>query len=42
MDNLNKATEPSKEQTQQEYNNLSAEQKQKQTYVEWLKENYNY
>jgi hypothetical protein len=45
MDALKSATgnsSPSKEDTQQEYNNLSAEQKKKQTYTEWLKENYNY
>jgi hypothetical protein len=34
--------EPSQEQTKQEYDNLSKEQKEKQTYTEWLRENYNY
>jgi len=34
--------QPSQDQTKAEYNNLSAEQKKKQTYTEWLKENYNY
>ena len=34
--------EPTEQQTKDEYNNLSAEQKKKQTYTEWLKENYNY
>lgn len=37
-----KANEPTQAQTKEEYNNLSAEQKKKQTYSEWLKENYNY
>jgi len=40
--NTSSKAEPSQEQTKQEYNNLSAEQKKKQTYTEWLKENYNY
>jgi len=47
MDSLKNATgmgkaEPTQQQTKDEYNNLSAEQKKKQTYTEWLKENYNY
>jgi hypothetical protein len=47
MDSLKNATgmgaaEPTQQQTKDEYNNLSAEQKKKQTYSEWLKENYNY
>jgi len=47
MDSLKNATgmgkaEPTEQQTKDEYNNLSAEQKKKQTYTEWLKENYNY
>jgi len=40
--NTSGKAEPTEEQTKQEYNNLSAEQKKKQTYTEWLKENYNY
>jgi hypothetical protein len=45
MDSRKNATgqkEPTEQQTKDEYNNLSAEQKKKQTYTEWLKENYNY
>jgi hypothetical protein len=34
--------EPTEQQTKDEYNNLSPEQKKKQTYSEWVKENYNY
>ena len=37
-----KAKEATQAQTKEEYNNLPAEQKKKQTYTEWLKENYNY
>jgi hypothetical protein len=33
---------PTEQQAKDEYNNLSAEQKKKQTYTEWVKENYNY
>jgi hypothetical protein len=29
-------------QTKAKYNNLSHDEKKKQTYTEWLKENYNY
>jgi len=45
MDSHKNATgqkEPTEQQAKDEYNNLSAEQKKKQTYTEWLKENYNY
>jgi hypothetical protein len=47
MDSLKNATgmgkaESTEQQTKDEYNNLSAEQKKKQTYSEWVKENYNY
>jgi hypothetical protein len=47
MDSLKNATgmgkaEPTEQQTKDEYNNLSPEQKKKQTYSEWVKENYNY
>lgn len=47
MDSLKNATgmakaEPTEQQTKDEYNNLSTEQKKKQTYSEWVKENYNY
>lgn len=37
-----KTNEPTQAKTKEEYNKLSAEQKKKQTYTEWLKENYNY
>jgi len=37
-----KENEPTQAQTKEMYNNLPKEQKKKQTYTEWLKENYNY
>jgi hypothetical protein len=37
-----KTNEPTQAKTKEEYNKLSAEQKKKQTYTEWLAENYNY
>lgn len=37
-----KEDEPTQAQTKDMYNNLSKEEKKKQTYSEWLMENYNY
>ena len=34
--------QPTQAQTKAEYNALPADEKKKQTYTEWLKENYNY
>jgi hypothetical protein len=34
--------EPTQAQTKEMYNDLPEEQQKKQTYMEWLKENYNY